>query len=184
MISFISRFPLKTVHPFRNFLTVLPPPTLYKAETRKKFWINASNIVCGGEGRGWTCVNWKTHQKRKSIPRLLSMIVENEDLQPIKRWPRKRRPLYIRIYVILSTAKFLTGHFHFFGCEWKYMSLKRWMTLWKRSRIVWAKDCSWNIEESLLHHHTWSKDPRRLLCRIALRELLNHFAIPKVLTWL
>ena len=43
----ISRFPLKTVHPFRNSLVVLPPPTLYKVETRKKFWIHASNIVCG-----------------------------------------------------------------------------------------------------------------------------------------
>ena len=28
-----------------------------------------------GEGKGWTCVNWKTPQKRKSVPRLLSMIV-------------------------------------------------------------------------------------------------------------
>ena len=26
-------------------------------------------------GWGWTCVNWKTPQKRKSVPRLLSMIV-------------------------------------------------------------------------------------------------------------
>ena len=45
-----SRFPLKTVHPFCNFLVVLPPPTLYKVETRKKFWIHASNIVCGVRG--------------------------------------------------------------------------------------------------------------------------------------
>ena len=37
----------KTVHPFRNFLTVLPPLTLYKAETREKFWIHAFNVVCG-----------------------------------------------------------------------------------------------------------------------------------------
>ena len=28
-----------------------------------------------GEGRGWTCVNWKTPQKLKRVPRLLSMIV-------------------------------------------------------------------------------------------------------------
>ena len=35
-ISVIRRFPLKTVHPFRNFLAVLPLPTLYKVETRKK----------------------------------------------------------------------------------------------------------------------------------------------------
>ena len=75
--SVISRFPLKTVHHFRNFIAVLPPPTLYKVETRKKFWIHASNIqhCLWGEGRGWTCVNWKTPQKRKSVPRLLSMIV-------------------------------------------------------------------------------------------------------------
>ena len=35
---------------YQNFLAVLPPPpppTLYKIETRKKFWIHASNIVCG-----------------------------------------------------------------------------------------------------------------------------------------
>ena len=36
-ISVICRFPLKTVHPFRKFLAVLPPPTIYKVETRKKF---------------------------------------------------------------------------------------------------------------------------------------------------
>ena len=38
--SVICRFSLKTVHPFRNFLTLLPPPTLYKVETRKTFWIH------------------------------------------------------------------------------------------------------------------------------------------------
>ena len=67
----ISRFPLKTVHHFRNFLAVLSPSTLYKVETRKKFWIHASNIVCG--------VNWKTAQKRKSVPRLLSMILDTRN---------------------------------------------------------------------------------------------------------
>ena len=45
-----SRFPLKTVHPFCNFLVVLPPPTLYKVETRKTFWIHVSNVVCGLRG--------------------------------------------------------------------------------------------------------------------------------------
>ena len=48
--SVISRFPLKTAHPFQNLLAVLPPPTLYKVETLKKFWIHASNIVCGVRG--------------------------------------------------------------------------------------------------------------------------------------
>ena len=63
------------MNPFRNFLAVLPPSTLYKVETRKKFWIHASNIVLGVRGGVWTCVNWKTPQKSKSVPRLLSMIV-------------------------------------------------------------------------------------------------------------
>ena len=48
--SVISRFPHKTVHPFQNFLAVLPPPTLHKVETRKKFRIHSSNIVCGVRG--------------------------------------------------------------------------------------------------------------------------------------
>ena len=54
--SVICWFPLKTVHPFRSFLAVLPPPTLYKVETRNKFRIHASNIVCwvrGGVGPVW-----------------------------------------------------------------------------------------------------------------------------------
>ena len=46
----ISRFPLKSVRHFWNFLAILSPPTLYKVETRKKFWIHASNIVCGVRG--------------------------------------------------------------------------------------------------------------------------------------
>ena len=83
--SVMCRFPLKTVHPFRNFLALFPPPTLYKVETRKKFWIHLVSSgahhpdlvqhCLWGEGRGWTCVNWKTPQRGKSVPRLLSMIV-------------------------------------------------------------------------------------------------------------
>ena len=48
--SVISGFPHKTVHPFGNFLAVLPPPTLKKVEIPKKMWIHASNIVCGVRG--------------------------------------------------------------------------------------------------------------------------------------
>ena len=44
------------LHPFGNFLAVHPPPTLYKVETRKKFWIHASNVVCGV--RGWLGMCW------------------------------------------------------------------------------------------------------------------------------
>ena len=48
--SVISRFPLKTVRHFQNPLALLPSPTLYKVETRKKFWIHMSKIVCGVRG--------------------------------------------------------------------------------------------------------------------------------------
>ena len=45
--SVISRFPLKTVHPFRNFLAVLPPPTLYKVETRKNSGYTSPTLFLG-----------------------------------------------------------------------------------------------------------------------------------------
>ena len=44
-------FPHKTVHPFRNCLAVLPPPTMYKvlyARVQLRLW---------GEGRGWALEN-------------------------------------------------------------------------------------------------------------------------------
>ena len=48
--SVISGFPHKTVHPFRSFLADLTPATLYKVKTRTKFWVLASNVVCGVRG--------------------------------------------------------------------------------------------------------------------------------------
>ena len=58
--SVISWFPLTRVHPFRNFLTVHPPPPsppYTKLKVRKKFWIRASNIVCGVRGEvGPVCI--------------------------------------------------------------------------------------------------------------------------------
>ena len=44
LFSVISGCLDNAVHPFRNFLAVLPPPTLYNVETRKKkIWIHTSN---------------------------------------------------------------------------------------------------------------------------------------------
>ena len=48
---------------------------LCKVETREKFWIHASNLVCGlggGAGHVWL---WRNPHKCKCDPRLLSMIV-------------------------------------------------------------------------------------------------------------
>ena len=38
----------KTVHPFRNFLVVFPPPPYTKFKLgKKKLWKHVSNVVCG-----------------------------------------------------------------------------------------------------------------------------------------
>ena len=63
------------MHPFLNFLADLPPPTLYKVETRKKFWIHASNIVCRVRGVGLDLCEFENAPKRQKCSRLLSMIV-------------------------------------------------------------------------------------------------------------
>ena len=63
--SVISRFHLKTLHPFRKFLAVLPPSALYKVETRKKTLNTSVQHCLWGEGRGWTCVKWKTPRNAK-----------------------------------------------------------------------------------------------------------------------
>ena len=67
---------IKQCSVFEIFLAVLPSPTLYKVKTRKKILDRRIQHCLCGEGRGWTCVNWKTPQKCKSVPRLLSMIVD------------------------------------------------------------------------------------------------------------
>lgn len=51
--SLISWYPRKTAHHFWQLLAVLSPPTLYIVETRNKFCILASSVVCGQrEGLG------------------------------------------------------------------------------------------------------------------------------------
>ena len=51
IFSVISLFPLRTAHSFRNFLPVLPPPTLYKVETRKNSGYTRPTLFVGwGEG--------------------------------------------------------------------------------------------------------------------------------------
>ena len=65
----------KRVHAFRNFLVVLPPPPYTKFKLGKKTLETSVQRCLWDEGRGRVCVNWKTPQKCRSIPRRLSMIV-------------------------------------------------------------------------------------------------------------
>ena len=77
--SVFSRFPLKTEHHFRNFLALLPPPPYTKLKLEKNSGYTRPTLFVG-KGRRWTCVNWKTPQKSKSVPRRLSMIVDYTEL--------------------------------------------------------------------------------------------------------
>ena len=53
----------------------LPPlPPYTKLKLGKNYGYTFQHCL-RGEGRGWTCVHWKTPPKRESVPRLLSMIV-------------------------------------------------------------------------------------------------------------
>jgi len=61
-----SGFPHKAVHPFRNFLAVLPPSPYTKLKLGKKFWIHVRVQHClWSEGRIWVCLNWKTPRNAK-----------------------------------------------------------------------------------------------------------------------
>ena len=75
--SVISGFRHKTVHPFRHFLAVLPPPTLYKAENRKKNLDTCDQLCLWREGRGWACqCKLENALEMQSVSRLWSMIVD------------------------------------------------------------------------------------------------------------
>ena len=118
--SVISRFPLKTVHTFQNFLAVLPPPTLCKVETSEKILDTRVQHCLWGEGRGWTCVNWKTSQKRESVPRLLSRIVGSE----FKTCCRRCYKFLGRPWPAMREYHFLKPIFHHFHAM-KRLELKK-----------------------------------------------------------
>ena len=51
----------------------LPPPYTKLKQGKNSGYTRPTLFVV--EGRGWTCVNWKTPQECKSVSRLLSMVV-------------------------------------------------------------------------------------------------------------
>ena len=72
-LSFLGSL-LKQCILFEIFLQFSLPPPDTKLKLGKILDTRVQHCLWG-EGRGWTCVNWKTPQKRKSVPRLLAMIV-------------------------------------------------------------------------------------------------------------
>ena len=73
--SVISGLPHKTVHHFQNLFCSSPSPHPVQSWNSEKILDTCIQLCLGGEGRGWACMNWKTPQKCKSIPRLMSVIV-------------------------------------------------------------------------------------------------------------
>ena len=60
---------------FSKFSCSSPSPYPIQSWNSEKILDTRVQHYLWGKGRGWTCVNWKTPQKRKSVPRLLSTIV-------------------------------------------------------------------------------------------------------------
>ena len=145
--SVISRFPLKTVRHFQNLLALLPSPTLYKVETRKKFWIHTSKIVCGVRGGVgpvcpktfvhefyWCCLGRGGHYGHCSI-------VLSKGLKPMwvhASWdivPGSRILTHCLLRFKVKTVEgsymfLLNGHKHevklhtfYLGISWSYLSL-------------------------------------------------------------
>ena len=66
---------LKQCSVFKIFSHFSLPPPYTKLKLAKKILDTRVQHCLLAEGRGWTCVNWKTPQKYKSVPKLLSMNV-------------------------------------------------------------------------------------------------------------
>ena len=66
---------LKQCNLFGIFLQFSLPSPYTKLKLGKKNSGYTRPTLFVGWGRDWTCLNWKTPQKRKSVPRLVSMIV-------------------------------------------------------------------------------------------------------------
>ena len=77
---FISRFPLKTVDPFPNFVAVLLPPHLppyTKLKLREKKNGDTRPTLFVGREDGLDLCELENAQEEQKFPRLLSMIVGN-----------------------------------------------------------------------------------------------------------
>ena len=73
-LSFLASL-LKQYILFEIFLQFSLPLPIESWNT-EKIWDTRVQHCLWGEGRGWTWMNWRTPHKCKSVPRLLSMIVE------------------------------------------------------------------------------------------------------------
>ena len=60
---------------FAKFSCSSPSPHPIQSWNSEKILDTLVQHCWWGEGRGWTCVNWKTPKKCKCVPRLVSMIV-------------------------------------------------------------------------------------------------------------
>ena len=116
--SVISRFHVKTVHTFQNCSSPFPHP-IQSWNSEKILDTRVQHCLCG-VGRSWTCVNWKTPQKRESVPRLLSMIVGSE----FKTYCRRYYKLLGRPWPAMKECHFLKPIFHHFHAMKRYEKLK------------------------------------------------------------
>ena len=87
---------------FSKFSCSSPSPHPIQSWNSEKVLDTRVQHCLWGEGRSWTCVNWKTPQKRRSVPRLLSMIVGLQNLRQ-NLWKVIRIDFTVRYSLIDST---------------------------------------------------------------------------------
>ena len=112
-LSFLGSL-LKQCIVFEIFLQFSLPPPYRKLKLGKILETRVQQCLWG-EGRGWTCVNWKTPQKLKRVPRLLSMIVvpiiqtsrqiRIYNSYKLKGFPRFTCAVVISVFVCLVWSK-------------------------------------------------------------------------------
>ena len=104
------RFPLITCILFKIFLQFSLPPNTIQSWNSAKILDTRVQHRFWGEGRGWTCVNWKTPLKRESVPRLLSMIEGSE----FKTYCRRCYKFLGKPWPAMKEYHFLKPIFHHF----------------------------------------------------------------------
>ena len=112
-LSFLGSL-LKQRIVFEIFLQFSLPPPYRKLKLGKILETRVQQCLWG-EGRGWTCVNWKTPQKLKRVARLLSMIVvpiiqtsrqiRIYNSYKLKGFPRFTCAVVISVFVCLVWSK-------------------------------------------------------------------------------
>ena len=131
---------------FKSFI-VFPSPPYTKLKVGKIVDTRVQHCLWS-EGRGWAWVNWKTPQKRESVPRLLSMI------DWLSEKEEERTKAVLRVFQACKSV--------FSGFWWKIVIEQIFSQLFG---VFWT--CFKNsLETNDIHQKLWNLIARALFQRI------------------